>query len=132
MKTAVYSAISFISYGLVPFLVLYFIMRIVPMLSLSYNIYLFLVFGALISVFTFFKNYSKDHIAKLSFLSLDMIVIIAWLTYLALLGHFTASYKNFQIIVNYSSIFALFYIIAILKFSYDVISIEKRYSKLFK
>ncbi|MEM2705074.1 MAG: hypothetical protein QW643_01385 [Thermoplasmata archaeon] len=110
------SIIAFITYGIVPSAIIYFIKQDFLFLNLKYDIIVFLVLATFISVFLFLLNNFK--VKKLKYISLFLFfaISIIYIFYWIINGSVTLNVEFIKITVDYSLIAALFLIPTFLKF----------------
>ncbi|MEM3035767.1 MAG: hypothetical protein QXS18_03055 [Thermoplasmata archaeon] len=118
------SIIAFITYGIVPSTIIYFIKQDFPFLNLKYDIIVFLVLATFISVFLFLLNNFK--VKKLKYISLFLFfaISIIYIFYWIINGSVTLNVEFIKITVDYSLIAALFLIPTFLKFFYSFLEIR--------
>ncbi|MEM3327261.1 MAG: hypothetical protein QXZ18_00310 [Thermoplasmata archaeon] len=119
------SIIAFITYGIVPSTIIYFIKQDFPFLNLKYDIIVFLVLATFISVFLFLLNNFK--VKKLKYISffLFFAISIVYIFYWIINGSVSLNVEFIKITVDYSLIATLFLIPTFLKFFYSFLEIRK-------
>ena len=118
------SIIAFITYGIVPSTIIYFIKQDFPFLNLKYDIIVFLVLAIFISVFLFLLNNFK--VKRLKYISffLFFAISIVYIFYWIINGSVSLNVEFIKITVDYSLIATLFLIPTFLKFFYSFLEIR--------